>query len=101
MHSRINSECTLCRAAELRVATLTRVEVRLSRLDDHVEEATVSVLCRRPGERVRKGDDLVEFITDKATFAVAAPADGTVVSVEVGEDALVKVGDLLAVIETD
>ena len=79
---------------------MSRTEVRLPSLGDEAgDEATVSVLFREPGEEIKQGDDLVEMVTDKATFAVPSPVTGTIVSIEVAENDVVKVGDVLAVVE--
>ena len=79
---------------------MSRTEVRLPSLGDEAGDvATVSVFFREPGEEIKEGDDLVEMVTDKATFTVPSPVTGTIVSIEVAENDVVKVGDVLAVIE--
>ena len=67
--------------------------------DDAGDKATVSVFFREVGDEIKEGDDLVEMVTDKATFTVPSPVAGRIVSLEVGEDDIVKVGDTLAVVE--
>ena len=80
---------------------MSQVEVKLPSLgDDAGDEATVSVFLLEEGDEVNKGDDLVEMITDKATFTVPSPVAGKIVSIAVEEDDVVKVGDLLTVMET-
>ena len=79
---------------------MSRQDVRLPSLgDDAGDEATVSVFFREVGEDIKEGDDLVEMVTEKATFTVPSPVSGSIVSLEVAEDAVVKVGDVLAVVE--
>ena len=79
---------------------MSQLEVKLPSLgDDAGEEATVSVFLVDVGDAVNSGVDLVEMITDKATFTVPSPATGKIVSIAVEEDDVVKVGDLLAVME--
>jgi len=79
---------------------MSRAEVRLPSLgDDAGEEATVSVFFHEVGDQIKEGDDLVEMVTEKATFAVPSPVTGSIVSLEVTEDDVVKVGDLLAIVE--
>ena len=78
-----------------------RHEVRLPDLgEDAGDEATVSYFYFDVGEEVKEGDDFVEMVTDKATFNVPAPASGKVAEIAAKEDQVVKVGGLLAVIET-
>jgi len=79
---------------------VSRTEGRLPPLGDEAgDEATVSVFFRGPGEEIKADDDLVEMITDKAAFTVPSPVTGTIVSIEVAENDVVKVGEVLAVVE--
>lgn len=63
------------------------------------EEATVSFYYRLEGEEVEEGEDLVEMATDKATFDVPSPAKGTVLNICKSEDDVVRVGEVLAILE--
>ena len=79
-----------------------RVEVKLPELgDDAADEATVSFFYPEVNDSIQEGDDLVEMLTDKATFNVPAPVSGKVVQIVVKENDSVKVGQLIAVIETE
>jgi len=49
---------------------------------------------------VKEGDDLVEVVTDKADFRIPAPASGKLAKRNAKEDDVVKIGDVIAVIET-
>jgi len=69
--------------------------------DDAPTEAKVSFFFVAEGDRIKEGDDLCELVTDKATFNVPSPVTGTVKSICADEDATVKVGDPLAILETD
>jgi len=69
--------------------------------EDAGDEATVTFFFVEVGEKVEEGDDLVEMATDKATFAVPSPKTGIVKEHRVGEDDVVKVGDVLAVLEIE
>jgi len=79
---------------------MAEVEVRLPTLgEDGPEEATISFFKVGEGDAVKKDDDLVEVLTDKATFNIPSPADGKVSRILVEEDESIKVGQVLAVIE--
>lgn len=79
-----------------------RVKVTLPELgDDADKEAAVSFFFPEVNDDINEGDDLVEMLTDKATFNVPAPVSGKVVEIAVNEDDVVKVGELLAIIETE
>ena len=79
-----------------------KVEVRLPELgDDKNLEASVSFWYFDADETVKEGEDLLEVVTDKATFNVPAPCAGKLASVVAGEGETVKANDLLGVIETE
>jgi len=69
--------------------------------DDAPNEARVSFFYVAEGDRIKEGDDLCELVTDKATFNVPSSATGRVRKICAAEDAVVKVGDPLAIVETD
>jgi len=69
--------------------------------EDAGDECTLSFWHVEAGETVSQDDPLVEMATDKAVFDVPSPLAGKVVEVFFGEDDVVKVGDKIAVIETD
>ncbi len=78
-----------------------RVEVVLPPLGNNApDEARVSFWFADVGAAVAEGDDLLEMVTDKASFTVPAPAAGTLVEAAVGENDTVKVGQRIGVIET-
>lgn len=80
---------------------MSRFEVRLPSLGkDAGDHATVSVFFKDVGDNIGPGDDLVEMITDKATFTVPSPVGGKIAGIIAGENDVVKVGQLLAVIDT-
>jgi len=76
-------------------------ELRLPDLgEDAGDTATLSFWYFEEGEEVAKGEDIVEMVTDKATFNVPCPVAGTLVEIRAADGARVKVGDILGVIET-
>jgi len=78
-----------------------RIDVTLPELgEDAGEEATVSFWYVEVDETVAEGDDLVEMVTDKASFNVPSPAAGKLVEITAVEDDTVKVGALLGVLES-
>lgn len=74
-------------------------EVKLPQLGEGIEKAGVSYWHRSAGEAVKEGEDLVELVTDKATFNMPAPASGVLKEILIGEGAEVRVGQVLARIE--
>jgi pyruvate dehydrogenase E2 component (dihydrolipoamide acetyltransferase) len=74
-------------------------DVKLPPLAEGVEKALVSYWHRGVGEAVKEGEDLVELVTDKATFNMPSPASGTVKEVLISEGNEAKVGEVLARID--
>ena len=73
--------------------------VILPPLAEGVDKASISFWFRQPGEDVKTGEDLVELVTDKATFNMPAPATGKLKEVFVNEGDSAKVGQVIATIE--
>ncbi len=69
--------------------------------EDGPKEASISFWMFEEGDDVSKGEELVELVTDKASYTVEAPASGRLVKVNPGEGDKVTPGDVLAVIESD
>lgn len=74
-------------------------EVKLPDLAEGVTKATVSMWHYTEGDSINKDDDLVELVTDKATFNLPSPASGRIKKVNFSEGETVNVGDILAIIE--
>lgn len=71
----------------------------LPELGEGVEKATVSYWLMDEGAQIKQGDDVVEMVTDKATFNVPADCSGTIKKIFFREGEVVKVGEALAAIE--
>lgn len=79
-----------------------RVEVELPDVESHNgDEATVSFWYVEEDEEVEEGEDLVEMITEKTTFNVTAPVSGRLVEVLAQEGDVLKIGDIVAILETE
>jgi pyruvate dehydrogenase E2 component (dihydrolipoamide acetyltransferase) len=65
-------------------------------LGEAIGEARIAVWFKRPGDSVRRGEELAELETDKAMLALECPADGVLIEVLAVEGALVTTGQLLA-----
>jgi pyruvate dehydrogenase E2 component (dihydrolipoamide acetyltransferase) len=77
------------------------LKVTLPELAEGVGEATVSYWHFEEGDTIEEGQDLVELVTDKATFNLPSPCSGTLIEVLCGEGETVKVGETLAIIEEE
>lgn len=74
-------------------------QVTLPPLAEGVDKASISFWYKQPGDAVKTGEDLVELVTDKATFNMPSPASGTVKEILVSEGDAAKVGQAIATIE--
>ncbi|HOW35982.1 MAG TPA: biotin/lipoyl-binding protein [Candidatus Omnitrophota bacterium] len=75
------------------------VSVKMPDLGEGISKATVASWLVKVGDRVNEGDDLVELVTDKASFNVPAAVTGIVRQILVQEGEEITIGGDLAVIE--
>jgi 2-oxoglutarate dehydrogenase E2 component (dihydrolipoamide succinyltransferase) len=64
-------------------------------LGESVTEATVARWAKKPGDRVKKDEVLVELETDKVNLEVAAPEDGVLADILAEEGATIEPGTVL------
>ena len=74
-------------------------DVKLPSLAEGVTKAGVTYWHKNAGDSVKEGEDLVELVTDKATFNMPSPATGTLKEILAKEGDEVKVGQIIARIE--
>lgn len=74
------------------------VELLVPRLDMTTEAVTIIRWIKGEGQPVRKGEPILEVMTEKVSIEVESPADGTLWGICHGPDATVGVGELLAFI---
>ena len=55
------------------------IEVKVPMLPESVADATLVTWHKKPGENVKRDDNLVDLETDKVVLEVPAPADGVMV----------------------
>ena len=77
------------------------MEFRLPKLADTLVEGTVTHWLKKAGERVARGEALVEVETDKVNSELESPVDGVVTEIVVPEGETAPVGAVLARIEND
>lgn len=77
------------------------IEITLPSLgDDAGDSAEVSFWYVEAGEEIAAGDNLVQMLTDKATFDVPCNESGCIKEHKAEEGDTVKVGDVLCILET-
>ena len=72
--------------------------ITLPPLAEGVDKASISYWYKQVGETIKEGEDLVELVTDKATFNMPSPVSGILKEVLVNEGDAAKVGDTIAII---
>jgi pyruvate/2-oxoglutarate dehydrogenase complex dihydrolipoamide acyltransferase (E2) component len=72
------------------------VDFQLPRLADSLDESTVSRWLKKAGDRVRKGEPLVEIETDKVNAELESPVDGVLDEIVVPEGGAAAVGAVIA-----
>ena len=68
---------------------------------DTPAEVVVSLWSAEVGATLKEGDDLLEIVTDKASFVVPCPQAGVLREKRVQEDDRISTGDVIAVIEVE
>jgi len=77
------------------------MEITLPKLGESIVEATVVQWFKKVGDQVSLDEPLLEVSTDKVNSEIPSPVEGIITKILVSEDELVKVGQALAIIETD
>ena len=75
------------------------MNVVLPELGQDIEKAVVACWHFKIGDEVKEDDDIVELVTDKASFNVSAGVRGRIKTILVAEGEEAAIGQLLAVIE--
>jgi 2-oxoglutarate dehydrogenase E2 component (dihydrolipoamide succinyltransferase) len=77
------------------------IEVKVPMLPESVADATIVTWHKKPGEKVKRDDNLVDLETDKVVLEVPAPADGVMGEILKQAGTVVKAGEILAHLDTD
>ena len=75
------------------------VKVVIPQLAEGIDKVTISYWYFKEGDRIKKDDDIVEVVTDKATFNIPSPCDGILQERLFKESETVSVGEVIALIE--
>src|SRR5260370_38840478 len=75
------------------------MQFTLPEIGEGVYEAEMIAWLVKPGDTVKRGQNLLEVMTDKATMEVPSPFIGTVTELKVEPGQKIKVGDVLLTYE--
>lgn len=73
-------------------------KVKIPKIDANIEEATVGRWLKAEGDAVRRGEPIVELITDKAVFEFESPAAGLLRRIVAPEKSVLPVQSVIALI---
>ncbi len=80
---------------------MARMNIVLPAMGEGVIEAIINKWLVTEGANIKEDDPLVEVATDKVDSEIPAPSAGTIVSIIAKEGDVYKVGDVLAIFETN
>ncbi|HEY6940316.1 2-oxoglutarate dehydrogenase complex dihydrolipoyllysine-residue succinyltransferase [Dokdonella sp.] len=75
------------------------IEVKVPVLPESVSDATIATWHKKPGDAVKRDENLVDLETDKVVLEVPAPADGVLKEVKFDSGATVTSQQVLAILE--
>ncbi len=75
------------------------IEVKVPVLPESVSDATIAAWHKKPGDAVKRDENLVDLETDKVVLEVPAPADGVLKEITFEVGSTVTSSQLLAIIE--
>ncbi len=75
------------------------LEIKVPVLPESVSDATIATWHKKPGDAVKRDENLVDLETDKVVLEVPAPVDGVLKSINAETGATVTSGELLGMIE--
>lgn len=78
---------------------MARMNIILPAMGEGVIEATINKWLVKAGSDVNEDEPLVEVATDKVDSEIPAPSGGTLVEIKAAEGSVVKVGEIIAVLE--
>ncbi|WP_070786718.1 dihydrolipoamide acetyltransferase family protein [Flavobacterium crassostreae] len=79
---------------------MARFELKLPKMGESVAEATITNWLKEVGDRIEADEAVLEIATDKVDSEVPSEVSGVLVAQLFDKDALVQVGQTIAIIET-
>ncbi|HEX8741198.1 MAG TPA: 2-oxoglutarate dehydrogenase complex dihydrolipoyllysine-residue succinyltransferase [Casimicrobiaceae bacterium] len=78
-----------------------KIEVKVPQLPESITEATLVAWHRKPGEAVKRDENLIDIETDKVVLELPAPADGVLTEIVQQDGATVASNQVIATIDTE
>lgn len=80
---------------------MAKIEILLPAMGEGIIEATITKWLVKEGDQVEEDQSLVEVATDKVDSEIPAPEDGVIEKLLFNENDIPKVGDILAILNTN
>lgn len=74
-------------------------DIVMPKLGESVQEATITKWFKKVGDTIEEEEALLEIATDKVDSEIPSPVDGVIVKILFEENALVPVGEVIAVVD--
>ncbi len=78
-----------------------RIEVKVPQLPESVAEATLVSWHKKPGDAVRRDENLIDVETDKVVLELPSPGDGVLVELVKPDGSTVTSNEIIAVIDSE
>jgi len=80
---------------------MSEFKIQMPKLGESVQEATITKWFVKEGDRIEEDEPLFEVATDKVDSEIPSPVDGIVKKIAFEVNALVPVGEIVAIITTE
>ncbi|MGE5355066.1 MAG: dihydrolipoamide acetyltransferase family protein [Deltaproteobacteria bacterium] len=80
---------------------MAKFELLMPKLGESVQEATIINWFKKPGDKVEEDEAILEIATDKVDSEIPSPVDGIIEKVFFETNAVVPVGEVIAIINLD
>ena len=80
---------------------MAKFELKVPKMGESVAEATITTWLKEVGDTIELDEAIVEIATDKVDSEVPSEVEGTLVEILFEKDAVVEVGQTIAIIETE
>jgi 2-oxoglutarate dehydrogenase E2 component (dihydrolipoamide succinyltransferase) len=80
---------------------MSEFKIQMPKLGESVQEATITKWFVKEGDRIEEDQSLFEVATDKVDSEIPSPVDGIIKTIFFAVNALVPVGDTVAIITTE
>jgi len=80
---------------------MSEFKIQMPKLGESVQEATITKWFVKEGDRIEEDEPLFEVATDKVDSEIPSPVDGVIKKILHQINALVPVGEIVAIITTE